>query len=94
MDFLGIKNVIDAKAILGKDGMTDGFNVRYFVERKYANGKIKRVEKRDTVWVREFDPSSVGNDGSIRGVGGSRICKGKTSKTKLNLSVIQKILSK
>jgi len=69
MELLGKKNVIDAQAIIGKDGIADGFHIRYFVERKYGNGKIKRVEKRETIWVRSFDASSIGNDGVFHGFG-------------------------
>ena len=61
MDFLGIKNVIDAKAIYGKDGIADGFDILYKETRTHKwNGKVitKDVERRKTVWVREYNPNT------------------------------------
>lgn len=98
MDFLGIKNVIDAKAIIGYDGMADGFDVRYLAERPMKNGKFRKVEKTKTVWIREFDPNSVPNDGLIHGFGNKTVYSRSNAKPKkpsaINLSAIQKILKK
>ena len=57
-EFLGIKNVIDAQAILGKDGCADGFRVISIEKRKLRNGMIKEVQKEQTVWVREYVPEN------------------------------------
>ena len=69
MDFLGVKNVISANAILGSDGVADGFDIKFIEKRKLKNGKVKNIERRKTVWVREFNPDSVKNDGMIHGFG-------------------------
>ena len=95
MDFLGIKNVIDAEAIIGYDGIADGFKVKYLADRPMRNGKIRKIEKTKTVWVREFDPNSVPNDGLIHGFGNKTVYSRSTAKPKqVNLSAIQKILKK
>ena len=99
MDFLGVKNVIDAKAIFGADGIADGFNISFLESRKMRNGKIKQVEKQKTIWVREFDQNSVSNDGTLHGFGRGTIYKRTTSKPRVkksnvNLSAIQKYISK
>lgn len=60
MEFLGIKGVVDAEAIIGRDGCADGFRVIY------ENGG--KVCSRD-VYVREFDWNSVGCDGRVHGFG-------------------------
>lgn len=70
--FLGINNVIDAEPILGKDGVADGFKVYYLVDKTVRVGKREFTEQREcmkTVWIREFDYESVGNDGSYHGFG-------------------------
>ena len=99
MDFLGVKNVIDVKTIFGNDGVADGFNIFFLEPRKMRNGKIRQVEKQKTVWVREFDPNSVLNDGTLHGFGRGTIYKRTTSKPHIkkpnvNLSAIQKYISK
>ena len=92
MDFLGIKNVIDAKAIIGSDGMADGFDILYKETRTHNwNGKTisKEFEKRKTVWVREYKPEIKPK---------TKVSKKSAKKnTKLNsagLATVAKILGK
>lgn len=98
MNFLGLNNVVDVEPILGADGMADGFNVRYNEERVMRNGKKRMVERKKTVYVREFDPNSVSNDGVIHGFGRGTVYTKSSGKKrqqkKMNLSVIQSIVSK
>jgi len=99
-EFLGIKNVVDAEAILGTDGAADGFKISYYITR---NGK--RIMKTVTKYVREFDPNSVKNDGLLHGFGkgtvylrsshlGASKDKKKVVMTSSGLSHITKILKK
>ena len=69
MEFLGIKNVVDACPIMGNDGIADGFKVSFFEDKKLKNGMIRRIEKQRTIWVREYNPLSVKNDGLMHGFG-------------------------
>ena len=100
MELFGVQNVIDAKPILGDDGIADGFVVSFFEDRKLRNGMVKRVECEKTVWVREYNPLSVKSDGFMHGFGNPTVYKrssGKrvaSKKQKVNLSVIQKIVSR
>ena len=98
MDFLGIKNAIDAEAIIGHDGIADGFKVTYLADHHMKNGKTSKIERVKTVWVREFDPNSVPNDGLIHGFGNKTVYSRSNAKPKkssaVNLSSIQKILKK
>lgn len=104
-EFLGIKNVIDATPIIGKDGMTDGFEVIYLRDT-VVRGKTVARQCRQTVYVREFDYNSVGNDGCIRGFGKAtpvykKVCASekadraaKAKNAKVNLEVVAQILGK
>lgn len=65
-EFLGVKNVVDAQPILGKDGCADGFKIVYVEDRKLSNGMTRQVHREKTVWVREYVPE---NDGMIHGFG-------------------------
>lgn len=53
-EFLGIKNVVDAKPIIGKDGIADGFEV-YYLKQGTAHGKTITKQCKQNVYVREFD---------------------------------------
>ena len=71
-DFLGYKNVVDAIPVLGKDGITDAFDIEYIDYRNvYSCGKTrpKEIHIKTRVYVREFDPNSVAPDGNIHGFG-------------------------
>lgn len=101
-EFLGIKNVIDATPIIGKDGMADGFEVIYLRDTN-VRGKTVARQCKQTVYVREFDYNSVGNDGCIRGFGKAnpmykRVCASekaeKAKNAKVNLEAVAKILGK
>lgn len=104
-EFLGIKNVIDAQPILGADGITDGFNIIYMREVN-VRGKPVMRECKKTVYVREFDQNSVGNDGCLRGFGKAspmykKVCTSeknsraaKAKNAKVNLEVVAQILGK
>lgn len=105
-EFMGIKNVIDAVAIIGSDGATDGFRIIYQEPRsiKTRNGKVieKMVEKECVKYVREFDSNSVRSDGQIHGFGCGTVytrCSGKKAKkgiemTKSGLSSVARALGK
>ncbi len=83
--FQGIDNVIDAAPILGADGIADGFVVHYIEFKTVRFGKKtfeKPVEKTRTVYVREFNPNSVANDGSFHGFGNVTVYKRSTPKVK------------
>lgn len=104
-EFLGIKNVIDATPIFGKDGIADGFEVIYLRDTNIRGKKVQRQCKQ-TVYVREFDCNSVGNDGCIRGFGKAipmykRVCASEKAErasraknAKVNLEVVAQILGK
>jgi len=81
MTFLGIDNVVNAEAIVGKDGMADGFKIYYLVKREYYVGKKKyekMVEKVATKYIREYK---------------EEIQKKKVAKkTSVNLEVVSRIL--
>lgn len=96
--FLGINNVIDAEPILGKDGVADGFKVYYLVDKTVRVGKREFTEQREcmkTVWIREFDYESVGNDGSYHGFGrGTQFLRLTTAERKVSKKKVQKKPSK
>ena len=91
MEFLGYKNVVDAEAIIGRDGCADGFKITY-VEK----GKTRI---RD-VYVREFDWNSVGCDGRVHGFGKpvmylrSNPSYTKMKRNKAMLSRVREVLGK
>ena len=93
-EFMGIKNVIDAVAIIGADGMADGFRIIYQEPRtiKTRNGKVieKMVEKECVKYIREFDFNSVGSDGKIHGFGRDTLYTRSTPSTK---KVVKKVAS-
>jgi len=94
MDFLGIKNAIDAEAIIGCDGTADGFKVTYLADHLMKNGKTRKIERVKTVWIREFDPNSVPDDGLIHGFGNKTVYSRSTAKPKqVNLKAVQKIVN-
>lgn len=84
MEFMGIKNVVDMEAILGNDGMADGFRVTYNEpkEIKLRSGKVlvKDCLKQRTVYVREFNPESVASDGVLHGFGNGLMIKRSVGK--------------
>lgn len=90
-EFMGIKNVIDAVAIVGADGCADGFRIIYKEPRKVKVGnKVieKMVEKECVKYVREFDFNSVKSDGNIHGFGCGTVytrTSGKKGKGKKNI---------
>lgn len=90
MEFLGIKNVSNAEAIIGKDGMADGFKVFYTEERPTRFG-VKTIEKMKTVWVREPEPE---NDGFMHGFGNPTVYKKTTAKPKTEKSKKKVVLTK
>jgi len=90
MEFLGIKNAINAEAILGKDGMADGFNIFYTEERPTHFG-VKTVEKMKTIWIREPEPA---NDGLMHGFGNPTVYKKTTAKPKAEKSKKKVVLTK
>ena len=105
-EFMGIKNVIDAVAIIGSGGATDGFRIIYQEPRtiKTRGGKVikKMVEKECVKYVREYDFNSIGSDGNIHGFGCGTVytrCSGKKAKkevkmTKSGLSSVARALGK
>lgn len=90
MDFLGIKNVNNAEAIIGKDGNADGFKVFYTEERPTRFG-VKTVEKMKTVWVREPEPV---DDGFMHGFGNPTVYKKTTAKPKVEKTKKKVVLTK
>ena len=90
MEFLGIKNVSNAEAIIGKDGMADGFKVFYTEERPTRFG-VKTIEKMKTVWVREPEPE---NDGFMHGFGNPTVYKKTSAKPKTEKSKKKVVLTK
>ena len=105
-EFMGIKNVIDEVAIIGYDGMNDGFRIIYqeLGSIKTRKGKIieKFLKKECVKYVREFDSNSVRSDGQIHGFGCGTVytsCSGKRAKkgiemTKSGLSSVARALGK
>ena len=89
MDFLGIKNVNNAEAIIGKDGNADGFKVFYTEERPTRFG-VKTVEKMKTVWVRDPEPI---DDGFMHGFGNPTVYK-RTTKPKVEKTKKKVVLTK
>lgn len=85
-EFLGVKNVVDAVAILGNDGKTDGFKIVYQESRKVKVGKKvfnRTIEKEIVKYIREFDPHSVKSDGSLHGFGNKIVYSRKNPKSKV-----------
>lgn len=86
MTFLGVENVYDTRAIIGKDGMADGFQLYY-----KENGK----EKRKVVYIREYKGES---DGRLHGFGNGVMYKNSCSSSKkkrsskVNLKYIESLL--
>lgn len=96
MDFMGFSNVNDVQPIFGADGIADGFIILHTVEKKLRNGMMKTIERKSTVYVREFNPNAVGNDGTLHGFGRGTVysrSSGKKRGKKLNLSAVQSIVS-
>lgn len=91
MEMFGISNVIDCVPILNKkDGIADGFVVKFVKERTFKAGKkilTKQVEAEKTVWIREFDPNSVKSDGILHGFGNGIIFKKSSSKPKKHKTI-------
>lgn len=96
-EFLGIKNVTGAEAIIGKDGCVDGFKVNYLETREYYRGKkkfVKNVEKQKTVYVRDYIPE---NDGRTHGFGNPTVYvhhRVKKGLSKEALNTVSKIIGK
>ena len=86
-EFMGIKNVVDAQPILGKDGMVDGFYVFHEVDHKvkmFGKTHIRKDIGRSTIWVRDYELEPVKK---------IRTTSKKVSKKKEpNLSAVQRIL--
>lgn len=90
MEFLGIKNVSNAEAIIGKDGNADGFKVFYTEERPTRFG-VKIVEKMKTIWIRDPEPE---NDGFMHGFGNPTVYKRTTTKPKVEKTKKNVVLTK
>ena len=93
-NFLGISNVVNATPIINeKDGLTDGFVIDYFEMR---NGR--RINKRVTKYVREYDYNSVNNDGNYHGFGNKTVYVHSNGKKKVakkrNIITDKNVLSK
>ena len=87
-EFMGIKNVVDAQPILGKDGMVDGFYVFHEVDHKvkmFGKTQIRKDIGRSTVWVRDYEPDPVKRISCSK--------PKKISKKAPNLSIVQRILA-
>jgi len=93
-EFMGVKNVIDAVAIIGADGVADGFRIIYQEPRtiKTRSGKVieKMVEKECVKYVREFDFNSVSSDGKFHGFGRETAYTRSTPSTK---KIVKKVAS-
>lgn len=84
-EFMGIKNVVDVKPIIGVDGCADGFNIVYQETKKVRIGRktVERVvEKKCTKYIREFDANSIESDGNIHGFGKGTVYSRSTGKRK------------
>jgi len=83
MEFLGVKNVINAEAIIGRDGIADGFKIYYIEKRKIKFGRReleKEVEKVCIKYIREYRPEI------------KRRVVEKKSSPKVNLELVSRII--
>lgn len=77
-EFMGYKDVVKVEPVMGRDGCADGFDITYLkwhTVRVAGVDREKSKEITERVWVREFDPSSIGNDGRLYGFGNRTVYK-------------------